>query len=218
MKNKDHADLAAYYAKRADIFEQVYAIPERQEDLAALRERVRDAMRDHDVLEIACGTGYWTAQIAQVATSVLATDINSEMIELAKAKNLPANKVQFALADAFDPQVTGTYTACFLGFWWSHVKRQEQEPFLKMLRAKLGKDVLLVMIDNAYVESDSTTIAWTDLDGNTYQIRTLPSGERFEVIKNYPTDSALRKKLADFVKEIRIVRSENYWMLTGRLK
>jgi SAM-dependent methyltransferase len=218
MKNKEHAELATYYAKRANIFEQVYAVPERQADLVKLKERVRETLRGHRVLELACGTGYWTEQIASVAESVLATDINPEVLDHAKAKNLPADKVQFAIGDAFDPKFDGVFTACFLGFWWSHVKRQEQETFLEMLRNKLGKDVLLVMIDNAYVESDSTTIARTDLEGNTYQIRTLPGGERCEVIKNYPTDSALRKKLAASVKEIRIVRWENYWMLTGRFK
>lgn len=214
----EHARLAAYYAKRASVFEQVYAIPERQSDLANLRERVREALSGHRVLELACGTGYWTAQIASIAHSVLATDINPEMLALAKAKQLPEDKVQFALGDAFDPQVEGIFTACFLAFWWSHVKREEQESYLATLRKKSGKDVLLVMIDNSYVESDSTTIARTDAEGNTYQIRTLPSGERCEVIKNYPSDSLLRKKLAASVKEIRITRSMHYWMLTGRFK
>jgi hypothetical protein len=46
----------------------------------------------------------------------------------------------------------------------------------------------------------------------------LPNGERYEVLKNYPTDSALRKRFGDLVKEIRIVRLENFWMLKGRFK
>ena len=46
----------------------------------------------------------------------------------------------------------------------------------------------------------------------------LASGERLEVIKNFPTDSFLRKKLATATKEIRIDRLEHYWLLTARLK
>lgn len=216
--NAEVNELAAYYAKRAGTYEEVYDRPERQADLAVLKEKVRDALSGHQVLELACGTGYWTAQLAQSAASVLATDINQEMIEAAQAKNLPSEKVRFALADAFDLQVDGPFSACYGGFWWSHVKRQEQGAFLEQLRAKLGKDTYLVLIDNVYVEGSSTSIARTDLDGNTYQIRTLDDGTRHEVLKNFPTDSALRKKMADAVKDIRIFRMEHYWMLTGRLK
>lgn len=225
MKPSDQApnkavqtDMVAYYAKRAGILEQVYGIPERQADLAVLKERVRETLRDHRVLELACGTGYWTAQIAGTAESVLATDINPECLELAQAKGLPADKVRFALGDAFDLHVEGKFSACLAGFLWSHVLRQEQEGFLLKLRATLGKDCLLVLMDNVYVEGSSTTIARTDLEGNTFQIRTLGDGERYEVLKNFPTDSALRKKMGGVVKEIRILRLENYWMLTGRLK
>jgi SAM-dependent methyltransferase len=179
---------------------------------------VREVLRGHRVLEIACGTGYWTAQFAGAAESVLATDINPEVIAVAQAKGLAADKVKFALADAFDLQLDGTYTACFAGFLWSHVKREEQEAFLLKLRAKLGKDVLLVLIDNVYVEGSSTSIARTDPEGNTYQIRTLPNGERYEVLKNFPTDSALRKRMGSVVKELRIERLEYFWVATCRFK
>lgn len=213
-----NTNMADYYAKRAASYEQVYDKPERRADLAVLKEKVREVLRNQRVLEIACGTGYWTAQFADVAESVLATDINQEVIDIALAKNLPADKVTFALADAFNLEPEGSYSACFAGFWWSHVLRQEQEGFLLKLREKLGKDTLLVLLDNVYVEGSSTSIARTDLEGNTYQLRTLPNGERYEVLKNFPTDSALRKKMGSVVKDIRIVRLEHFWMLTCRLK
>ena len=216
--NTVKTDMAAYYAARASHYEEIYDKPERQAELALLREKVRETLHGHHVLEIACGTGYWTAQFAPAAASVLATDINPEVIAVARAKGLPADKVQFALADAFEVDVDRKYSACFAGFLWSHVKRQEQAGFLAHLREKLGKDTLLVLIDNSYVEGSNTPIARTDLEGNTYQIRRLPNGERYEVLKNFPTDSALRKKLAGAVTEIRILRLEHYWMLTGRLK
>jgi cyclopropane fatty-acyl-phospholipid synthase-like methyltransferase len=217
MKNKERSDMATYYAKLADKYDQDYATAEQQSDLAELHKRVSEVLAGHRVLELACGTGHWTEQYAASAESVLATDINSAMLEQVKAKGLPDN-VQFRLMDAFDPDIQGGFTACFAGFWWSHVKREEQEYLLAMLRKKLGKDVLLVLLDDCHVESDSTTIARTDLEGNTFQLRTLPNGERYEVLKNYPTDSALKKRFAESVKEIRILRSENFWMLTGRFK
>jgi ubiquinone/menaquinone biosynthesis C-methylase UbiE len=211
--------LAKYYAHSAQEYDRVYDKPERQDDLDELQEKVAELLRGHRVLEIACGTAYWTETIAATAASVLATDINPEMLELAKARGLDAGKVTFSLADAFDlPADIGTFTACFAGFWWSHVKREDQERFLGQLRSKLGKDVMLVMIDSSYVDGSSTVIARTDLEGNTYQIRNTADGTRYEVLKNFPSDSALRKKLGASVREIRILRLEYYWLLSCRLK
>ncbi|MGI4848684.1 MAG: class I SAM-dependent methyltransferase [Janthinobacterium lividum] len=222
MKPHDKTTLAEYYAKRASHYDEVYAKPERQADLAALKQRLRETVAGQTVFELACGTGYWTEELAQTATTVLATDINPEMLALAQARNLPAGKVSYALADANDVKtedgVKGRYGVCFAGFFWSHVKRDEQGAFLAQLGDRLGAGTMLVLIDNIYVEGSSTSIARTDLDGNTYQIRTLASGERFEVLKNFPTDSTLRKKLAASVRDIRITRVAHYWMLTGRLK
>ncbi|WP_038492412.1 class I SAM-dependent methyltransferase [Collimonas arenae] len=213
-----NTDMAAYYAKRAATYEEIYQRPERQDELLTLQVRVQELMEGHDVLELACGTGFWTEQIAATAKSVLATDINPEMIALAKAKNLPADIATFALQDINTFQPDRQFTACFLGFWWSHVGRQDQVRFIAQLREKLGKDIVLVMIDNGYVEEQSTPIARTDADGNTYQFRTLPDGERYEVMKNFPTDSGLRKKLAPITRELRILRLEYYWLLSCRIK
>ncbi|MFC0131637.1 SAM-dependent methyltransferase [Massilia eurypsychrophila] len=209
---------AQFYAKSASSHDLVYDKPERQADLAAMRSHVAEALRGHVVLELACGTGYWTSIIADSADSVVATDINPEMIALANARVLPADKVQFRVADAWNlPDDIGGYTAVFIGFWWSHVKREQQEKFLAHVRSKVG-DVVLVLLDDVYVEGSSETVARTDLEGNTYHIRVAPDGERYEIPKTYPSDSALRKKLASSVREIRITRLEYYWMLTCRLK
>ena len=210
---------AQYYAKSASSHDRIYDRPERQQDLEQMREQVADALRGHTVLELACGTGYWTRLIAGVADKVVATDINAEMIAMAQLRGMPSDKVTLRVADARDlPADIGDFTAVFIGCWWSHVKREEQEKFLAQLRAKVGKDMFIVLLDDAYVEGSSETVARTDMEGNTYQIRTAPDGDRYEIPKTYPSDSALRKKLASSVREIKIVRLEYYWMLTCRLK
>jgi len=210
---------AQFYAKSASNHDRIYDRPERQDDLAGMRGHVAGILRGHTVLELACGTGYWTRVIADTADKVVATDINPEMIALGKLRALPPEKAVFRVADAWDlPADIGDFTAVFIGFWWSHVKREETERFLAQLRAKVGKDMFIVLLDDAYVEGSSETVARTDMEGNTYQIRTAPDGERYEIPKTYPSDSALRKKLASSVREIKIVRLEYYWMLSCRLK
>jgi SAM-dependent methyltransferase len=184
-----------------------------------MRERIAQLVRGHTVLELACGTGYWTEVIAATADKVLATDILDEMIARAQTRRFPEGKVAFRKVDGLDlPDDLGTFSCVFIGFWWSHLKRDEQDALVTQLRARLGRDVTLILLDDAYVEGSSTTIARTDAQGNTYEIVAAPDGERFELPKNYPADSALRKRLGGDVREIRIERLTYYWLLTCRLK
>ena len=211
--------LAQYYAVNAATYDAGYDTEVFQDDLEELHERVEDLLAGHKVLELACGTGYWTETLAGVAESVLATDINPAMLTLAEARALDDEVVEFRLADALAlPDDIGSFTACFAGFWWSHVKREQQEAFLKQLRNKLGKDTLLVLIDSTYVDELSTVIARTDLEGNTFQIRTAADGQRYEVLKNYPTDSTLRKKVGVAGRDLRVRRLEHFYLLSCRLK
>jgi demethylmenaquinone methyltransferase/2-methoxy-6-polyprenyl-1,4-benzoquinol methylase len=92
--------LLDYYDKRALEYEGIYAKPERQADLAALKNLLQATLAGHRVLELACGTGYWTSMIAETAECVLATDANQSVLQLAWEKKLPPDKVVFQQADA----------------------------------------------------------------------------------------------------------------------
>jgi ubiquinone/menaquinone biosynthesis C-methylase UbiE len=60
--------------------------PERQKDLTILNDSIAAAFVNEKVIEIACGTGYWTEFIAKSAKKVVATDYNPAVIEIAKQK------------------------------------------------------------------------------------------------------------------------------------
>lgn len=211
--------LAQYYAVNADNYDQVYAVEETFDDLDDLQEMIAELLDGHKVLELACGTAYWTELIADVAESVHATDISPEMIALAETRGLDEDIVSLEVMDAMNlPQAEGQYTAVFAAGWWSHVKREEQDKYLKQIRAKLGKDILLVLLDANYVDNFTTPIARTDAEGNTYQILPGDDGQRYEVLRNYPKDSALRKRFAAHARELRIQRLEHYFLLSCRLK
>ena len=53
-------DMRAVYARRAAVYERVYAKPERQADLRAMKAALPVAFAGRRVLEVACGTGWWT--------------------------------------------------------------------------------------------------------------------------------------------------------------
>lgn len=94
-------DLRAYYAARAAEYERVYDKPERQQDLALLGRRVPELLAGRDVLEIACGTGWWTRRAGRTVRSLLATDATPETLDVARSQLPGGQPVTFAQADAY---------------------------------------------------------------------------------------------------------------------
>ncbi len=80
--------IGEYYQQRAPEYDEVYAKPERQADLAELRRLLPPLVAGRRVLEIAAGTGYWTAVIAPAAASVTATDLNPETLAVAASAGI----------------------------------------------------------------------------------------------------------------------------------
>ena len=214
--------VADFYTAIADHYDAQFhdeSDEDRQDDLDDVAEQVAELMRGHTVLELGCGTGYFTDVIAETATSVLATDISEAMLDVARGHGEGLENVQYRVVDALNlPADLGKFTAVFAGFLWSHFKKEQQDAFLAGLRARIGKDALLVVIDDEYVEGASPTIARTDAQGNTWANFVDAEGKRHELPKNYPTDSALRKRLGTAVREIKIGRWDSCWALTCRLK
>jgi SAM-dependent methyltransferase len=215
----NNQQVAKYYALLGDALEDKYLEPDMDEDIDDMSIHLGNVLAGHTVLELGCGTGFWTEVAAESAQSVLAVDINAALVDIARERPMTEGKVSFRVADALDlPEDIGKFSAVLVSFLWSHLNKKEQEQLLATLKKRLGKDVLLVILDDAFVEGFSETIARTDPDGTTYQILTTPEGERIEVAKSYQSDSALRKRLGTVVKEIKIERIEFFWILTCRLK
>ena len=63
-----------YYARRAGYYERVYLKPERQRDLRTMEAWLPSMFVGRRVLEVACGTGWWTAHGASFAHEWNATD------------------------------------------------------------------------------------------------------------------------------------------------
>lgn len=215
----NNQQVAKYYALLDEALEDKYLEPDMDEDIDDMSIHLGNLLSGHTVLELGCGTGFWTEVVAESAASVVALDINAGLVDIARERGMPEGKVSFRVADALDlPEDIGQFTAVLVSFLWSHLNKKEQEQLLATLKKRLGKDVLLVILDDAFVEGFSETIARTDADGTTYQILTTPEGERFELPKSYQSDSALRKRLGNVGKEIKIERIEFFWILTCRLK
>lgn len=211
--------LEEYYAKRASEYEQVYAKPERQAELAWLRERLPALFAGRTVLEVACGTGYWTQCIARQAVKVHACDINESVLEIAREKPIARGRANFFRADAVSLEgIPAGCNAAFAGFWWSHVKKAELSKFVANLAGKLAPGSVVGILDNAFTKWSSSPLTRRDAQGNTYQDRTLANGETFEVLKNFPTAGELADTVRPHAREAHLEQLTYYWLLVFTLR
>jgi SAM-dependent methyltransferase len=210
--------MRGYYAQRASYYERVYGKPERQSDLRAIEAALPAAFAGRRVLEIACGTGWWTPHGARDAAFWLATDAEPDTLEVARAKPMPP-AVRFATADAYTLAELGPqrFDAAFAGCWWSHVPLARLRGWLDTLHARLVPGSRVVMLDNSFVQTSSTPISRSDADGNTYQLRTLDDGSRHEVLKHFPSADAAIAALGPRARAAQWTAHTHYWVLSYTL-
>jgi demethylmenaquinone methyltransferase/2-methoxy-6-polyprenyl-1,4-benzoquinol methylase len=207
--------MVDYYADRAQEYERIYQKPERQIDLRYLRGFVEREFPGTDVFEVACGTGYWTEILARSAASVFATDINEEVLAVARSKPIDRQRATFHRQDAYAlPSLPQRFTGGFSGFWWSHIPRAKLQSFLRGLHSLLAPGARVTFIDNVYVEGSSTPISRSSEHGDTYQLRRLDDGSTHEVLKNFPTESELVSAVDGFAANVRVEFLQYYWILS----
>jgi demethylmenaquinone methyltransferase/2-methoxy-6-polyprenyl-1,4-benzoquinol methylase len=205
--------LEAYYAARAAEYERVYAKPERQADLRRLERLLPEIFAGRHVLEVACGTGYWTAFLARAARAIVAVDATPETLAIAREKPWPPGRVDFRLADAYAlPDELGLFDAAFAGFWWSHVPVRSRARFLGALDRRLAAGATVVFVDNRFVAGNSTPVDQRDGDGNTYQRRWLEDGSEHVVLKNFPSEAELRGDVGAFGRNMQFTVFEYFWL------
>lgn len=208
-----------YYRQRAHEYERIYHRPGRQADIVRLRDHLRRALTGRRILEVACGTGYWTAEVAECAESIVATDVVEEVLEIARAKALNPARVSFVRADAWHPVTPSRdFNAGLAAFWWSHIPRAKLAAFLNSFHAALQPGARVVFADNRFVEGSSTPVSRIDADGDTWQIRSLENGSTHEVLKNFPSSGELHDVLAPFGDNIEIAAFDYFWCVTYDLK
>ena len=211
--------LADYYADRAAEYDEVYRKPERQADIARLKQLLPPLVSGKRVLEIAAGTGYWTEVLASTAAEIMATDVNAETIAIAAQRDYGPAPVALRTADAYQlDTVPGQFDVVFCGFWWSHVARQDVPRFLTAVRGRTGPGTALLLVDNRYVPGSSTVVSRTGPDGDTYQRRSLSDGREYEVLKNFPSREQLAADLEAAAADLSLTELEYYWLASCVLR
>lgn len=213
-------ETTRYYAARSDVYDETAGYLDR--DAEALREpvkaRYRELFKGKNVLEIACGSGYWTQVLGETADFVLAVDINEEIMRHAvlRCRDLP--NVRFQLADAFTlAGVPYGFDAAVAIWWYSHMPRRRIPEFLAALANCSKPGAMIMFVDQLPYDGFERT---TDENGDTLETRTLPGGSSFSVIKNFPSEVELRSMLSGFGEDICYTArpEEGNWEVVWRVK
>ncbi|GAB2569554.1 class I SAM-dependent methyltransferase [Gracilibacillus alcaliphilus] len=210
-----------YYSERAKEYENVYyrEDPIRQQEQSAIQTKMKQLFNSKDTLEIACGTGYWSQFVYQEVQHLTAMDASLEVLDMAKAKNLPANKVTFLQGDAFQlDTIPGQFEAAYANFWFSHIPKDRIDDFLQQFHLKLQIGSPVFMADNIFIPSIGGTLMEKEDDENTYKRRTLQDGSEYEVIKNYYNADELHDLFERYAYDIDIHFGQCFWWISYKVK
>jgi SAM-dependent methyltransferase len=201
--------MHSYYAARADSMQYNWLSTADQHMLPGYAKFLEAEFAGHSVIEVACGTGYWTQVVAETAQRVLATDAVPEMLELARRRQYPRENVKFLLSDAYTLDgVHGGWSAGFHFQWFSHVPKSRADSFLRSFHARLTPGSRVVFGDNIDQGSNQ------DEEGNFYQVRRYSGIPDQRIIKNCPSESELEVLVRPWARAIRHVRFDRDWFVS----
>lgn len=210
--------MEQYYRERAPDYDLLYRTAEWQDELGWLQNWVARRTAGRRVLEVAAGTGFWTAAAARRAKAIVATDYNAEPLAIAAKRRLGAH-VTWVTADAYAlPTFDRAFDVGMAHLWWSHVDKRRERQFLFHFAARLQAGAELLMIDQRYSESDGMPAFRHDRAGNRYELRSLENGRVFQIIKNYPTPEQLPASIDEVCEDVEVTSLHHFWALRARVR
>ena len=213
---KEIEDLKRYYSDRAKEYNKTagYKDPAAEKIRKRIKLRHQKYFKGHDVLEIACGTGYWTEVIAETANSVLAIDTSEEMISIAKTRLSKKQNVNFKITDVYVlHDIHDSFTAAYAHWWWSHIPKSKIRNFLLNLHKQLISGAFVLFADHLpdYLEKE-IKVNYNE-DGDRLEERILKNGKKYLVVKNFPSKEEIYSSLSGLAKNINFQEYEGYWEL-----
>lgn len=178
-------------------------------ELAAMVREIDAFAPQGRVLELACGTGWWTKELLRHTSDVTAVDASAEALEVARSR---ASGARFVAADLFEWQPDGPYDVIFFGFWLSHVPADRFDEFWTKVRRGLSSGGRVFFIDNLGREIP-------DLDGERkfwkrerkpdgVVVRSLNDGREFRIVKHYYAPDELETRLSALGWDVRVGNTE----------
>lgn len=214
--------MKEYYRRRAEEFEAVYdrAGPARRAEIKRLSQAAQEALRGRRVLEVACGTGYWTRLVSRTAREIIATDSVEEVLNVARRKIYHC-PVTFRLEDAYRLSLEAEeFDGGLANFWFSHLPRHRVDRFITGFHRTLRPQASVFLADNVLVPDVGGELISRAEDDDTYRRRTLRDGSKHVIIKNYYSAEDLSAIFGQHVPGLsaaNVFVGQHFWYIAYRL-
>ncbi len=162
------------------------------EEVRAALKRFHPAGR---VLELACGTGWWTEQLVRWADEVTAVDASAEVLELNRIRVGDA-RVRRVQADLFAWKPDARYDVVFFSFWLSHVPPERFDAFWATVRAALAPGGRVFFVDSLRTVESTATDHTLSPEDDVVMERRLNDGRSFNIYKVFYSPAGLEAGLA----------------------
>jgi demethylmenaquinone methyltransferase/2-methoxy-6-polyprenyl-1,4-benzoquinol methylase len=182
-------------------------------EAALLRRALGDFDLSGDVLELACGTGIWTEQLAGRARRVVAVDASAEMLEINRARVDPSAPVEYAQVDLFEwTPPAGAFAACFFGFWLSHVPKARFAGFWEKVRTGLRPGGRVFFVDSARTARSTAADHVLPPAEDEMLLRKLNDGREFRIVKRFYAPDDLRRRLRRLGWEVEVHQTGEFFI------
>ena len=165
------------------------------------------------MLELACGTGLWTVELAPHAAGITAVDASPDVLDINRARLQEAGPeipVRYVRADLFDWRSEESYDVVFFGSWLSHVPPERFAAFWNLVGASLRPGGRAFFVDSLGPEApaEKRRLGWTP-EGHT-MVRRLNDGREFEIVKVFYDPAELEARLAGMGWRISVRTTEKH--------
>ncbi|MBI4130188.1 methyltransferase domain-containing protein [Candidatus Roizmanbacteria bacterium] len=215
MQKKIDHNLKEYYSKRAEEYDAVYQrnILVRIKEQEFIGKEIHKLFKGKHVLELACGTGYWTKYLVGSAEKVLASDISVEMLKIA-SQRITDSSFQFLIGDAYNPPISvPLFTGAMANFWFSHIPKIQITQFLSTLHKSVALNSSIMFVDGVYRKELGGRLIKKKGGKDTWKRRILESKEEFDILKNYYTKEELTHIFAPYSNNVTIDYLTHFWVV-----
>ena len=201
------AEQIAYYRARAAEYDQWWFRHGRYDrgpvdnalwfaEVAQLQAALAQFGPRGNVLELACGTGVWTRQLARYAQTLALVDSSPEVLAI-NATRFEHPHVERIQVDIFTWQPPAQYDVVFFSFWLSHVPLERFAGFWDLVARCLKPGGRVFFIDSLYDER--STVRHHQLHGPhvTTINRQLNDGRAFRIVKVFYSAADLQLRLQE---------------------
>jgi ubiquinone/menaquinone biosynthesis C-methylase UbiE len=184
--------MFSYYDARADGYDDFYqgkgqAVPELASeypiDTAAV-SRLLEHFGHGDVIDLACGTGFWLSAYGANCRTVTLVDQSADVLARCRHRVRALGldeRARVIHGDLFEVALDQSgYDAAIVGFLLSHLTPRQTDALFKRIRTLLRPQAMLAVVDSAWSDARRP---YRKRDG--LERRTLPDGRSFVIRKKY---------------------------------